>query len=285
MKSAVNPPFRYPMLDVGSITYGLAHEALRNKTYRQGLAEKVGIREVILDNGADELGEGLFGSKYLDLILEIQPTEVIAPDVLGDTEETRRRTIDFLETTADDLPVGTSIMAVVQGQTKEDFLGLLEEWEEAPGIDVIGIPYDIKFRVENPRTQPRNKYESDEHAWNRISLLSDPDFQGLSKKPIHLLGMNALWEFSYYAPDQQISEALNIRSNDTTAPFAAARFRRAWKPGESGGKDWPALDFSAEFDEDMESKALNNLRHYFQAVGDYEAVRRLNVVRHYRNRW
>ncbi len=98
MLSAVNPPLCLPMMDCGSYSYALAHECLRHPEYMTRCKVAAGIKYLILDNGADELGEGLRGIDFENILFAVKPSEVIAPDVIGDSKETEVRTVQFLET-------------------------------------------------------------------------------------------------------------------------------------------------------------------------------------------
>ncbi len=114
MKAAVNVPTTLEPIelwDVGSYRYTLAHEC-RSDRYLER-AKRQDARYHILDNGADELGEGMSGSEYSSLINEIDPDELILPDVLGNTDETQKRGLSFLEEL--DRPAGMKVMAVAQG--------------------------------------------------------------------------------------------------------------------------------------------------------------------------
>ena len=121
MRTAVNPPLSASEYNLGAFDYTLAHEALRSRDYFNLFApQSRGNRWLTLDNGADELGEGLQGDVYLDLIYDLKPQEVIAPDVLGNGPETVQRTKEFLQS---NLPWDQmSVMGVAQGQTKSEFM-------------------------------------------------------------------------------------------------------------------------------------------------------------------
>ena len=259
MYCSVNAPFSYPELNVGSFKYGLAHEALKNEEYKNYLESSASEYFTILDNGADELGEGLSGSELLDLAEYIVPSELILPDVLGDSEATLKNSYDFLTKYRTSL-VGLSLMAVPQGKTLNEWVTCFRRFNEDPSINTIGVPYDIDFdvtqelfsqedygsivsyldRVPSLRlcTVDESSTKTKKRARRRLNLVRLLFKFGLVSKPIHLLGMNDLWELDQYS---KIQTKL-IRSNDTTAPFACSK--RRWEYLDSGEKDWPALDFN-----------------------------------------
>lgn len=286
MKAAVNPPFAAQHWDLGSMSYALAHLVEQSPEYKkrtlkltQSLHENR-TAPLILDNGADELGEGFYGARFFDMISEIQPYEVIAPDVLGNLEKTRERTFSFLDDSNNQIPYGTGIMAVLQGGDRDKVLELLREYEEDDRITTIGIPYDLLFETPTDIGLPSfsTGHKSWEHSRRRAAFLFSEDFQATCKKEIHLLGMNTLWEFSLYKKFEEKVPA-NLRSNDTTAPFAAGLNLSAWKSVEdSGDKNWPALKFEWKPLADQAVKSLHNLILYFDAVGDVEALKRAQAL-------
>lgn len=276
----VNPPIEHhEELDLGSGGYGLAHEALRSDKYLNRLKaiSSAKARPLILDNGADELTEGMSGDEFFDLVWEVEPTLVIAPDVLHDAKATQKNTREFIQR-VDSTPdlEGIKIMAVPQGRTKDEWMTLYEEFDASSRISCIGVPYDLKFNIKTGETY--TDVDDQIHAENRIQLMKFLKEEKLMNAPLHLLGMNNLRELLIHR-----AERYPVRvSNDTTAPFAAAAIGRRWSPGESGAKDWPSLSFDDKFDDQQFDDSLWNLRHYFAATGDvegYEECQRMMMER------
>lgn len=290
MQSIVNAPFGYMYLNVGSLFYGLAHEAQKSEKYKSWLTKRASEhhRDVILDNAADELGVGLAGQGLFDLANEIKPQELILPDVLQDSEQTLKNTFDFYNTFFDEVSEQSRprFMVVAQGETLEEYLYCLKEFYAWGKYDVLGVPYDIEFDVPaDGFTQAVNletlknfdglSFVSPEdtrtvkRAKRRLNLIRYLQKLNLLVKPIHLLGMNNLKELKAY----QYSTARNwIRSNDTTAPFAAAKTELTWSLGESGEKNWDALDFEVNWTIEQERVARRNLFFYVEACNDLRAM-------------
>lgn len=285
MKAAVNPPIAFPGLDVGSYSYGLAHEALKSEVYRDRLREIAkSDRYLILDNGADETKIGMSGDPYYDLITDIQPNEIIAPDVLGKAEETREGFEKFWPwfeeyKTQAELNV-PKLMAVVQGQNRLEWLKEAYSWVEDDRVDVIGIPYDINFSIEGVRAFPPGERHLS-NLWGArryelvLSVLRKMESLGIEKE-VHLLGMSTLYELNNYR-EKGISE--EIRSTDTTAPFAAALDGYVWEKFDSGPKVWKSLSFDVE--ELPIKSSLKNLVEYFTAVGDIHALMNVKTILDY----
>ena len=286
MITAVNAPFKYPEFNQGTYLYGLAHEAIKNEEYRTFLRDGAKDRYTIFDNGADELGEGMQGEEYYDLIRDINPQEVICPDVLKDPEETLKRSDKFMEEVKEDEFLrDRKFMMVAQGtdfyEYRDNFLVLNNE---RPDIDVIGIPYDIDFTVpwvkEDDEFQSLHK--SRQRGMRRVKLIQFILRMGYETntplKPIHLLGFNNLAEIKFYRDYVNLlpeGQRHVLRSNDTTAPFAAGSEKKTWNDHPTLPKDWEALDFEIEWDNRQKRAAYLNCLDYFNACGDFEASERL----------
>jgi hypothetical protein len=276
MRSAVNPPIAVADdYDLGAFSYGLAHEAVKNSDYYERLVRVSRTdRELYLDNGADELGEGMHGQDFNELIRGIKPDVVIAPDVLGKPEETLRRTSEFILEMGDYcLDSGIQIMAVAQGLDIDSWLNGYLQLLSNPSVDIIGIPYDIEFDSSVGRwAGSKEETKTEKRAHRRAELLDLLEFRDMLLKPIHLLGMNNLQELRYH----DYKNRLAVISTDTTAPFAAALDGNMWGK-ESGEKDWSALDFSvtAKSFEKYAPIVTQNLLHYFVACGDLKGVESL----------
>jgi hypothetical protein len=271
--------------------YGLAYEALGNKHYLATLYNRGG-RYLILDNTADELGERFTGAALAYLINEIRPEELILPDTIGDSQKTFENSkifyYEWLFGTAL-LERGMKLMGVAQGADLASFLKCYRSWVNWKPVKVIGIPYDIEFwtseEVYGPTDPPMDimwgegkaaASGAEIHARKRLEILTYLKKQGLIKKPIHLLGTNNLWELRQ-CQDNELQGL--IRSNDTAAPFAAAMADKDFREGQDHDKDWPRLDFSAEWKDDKQVElAVGNLYEYFTAADDSRALFNLGCL-------
>lgn len=280
MKAIVNAPFRYPELNVGSYYYGLAHEAQKNEWYLNYLKGQVkNCNYVILDNAADELGEGMTGDGLWDLVQNLGPSELILPDVLQDSEATLKNSHDFYNKylTSGTTHRGKSLMAVPQGSTLRSWWDCFDDFNNWDAVDVLGIPYDIEFDV------PADEFvlplslvsladtKTVKRAKRRLNLVRYLYAGGQLNKPIHLLGMNNLSELRAHNRDH----GHLIRSNDTTAPFAS---NRVWIDGDSGEKNWTPLDFDVEWTAREYRMALRNLFSYIGACNDLRAMYKFTAV-------
>lgn len=263
MLGVVNAPFSEMSLNVGTINYGLAHLAQENSEYVKFLRESQ--KYTILDNGADELTTGMAGESLWDLVQRIQPDELILPDVLADKDATVKATRSFFEnfivTAKDNEFVPDNFMAVAQGQTYDEFLECYHLWQDTEFVDVIGIPYDIDFEIPGLDTSQSNRTTA--RGLRRIRMCQILNVSA-SKKHIHLLGMNNLWELAQYEV-----QGIKVRSNDTTGPFAAAVGGRNWsKESRRFKKNWSALDFDRVLTKEERELAYINLLQYADACSD-----------------
>lgn len=284
METAVNAPARYPDFNVGSLMYGLAHEAKEKEDYLETLKQR-GDRYLILDNGADELGTGLAGEGLAQLLEEVRPSELILPDVLGDSKSTIEASEGFYHDwlyESGALEGGMKLMGVAQGEDFQSFMECYTRWVEWKPVKVVGIPYDIEFWTSEAVGQGESSMSDEEypishiHAQKRLEILSYLKRAGHIRKPIHLLGTNNLWELRQYQSNELRGL---IRSNDTTAPFAAATVGKDFRQGQDHDKDWPRLDFDVVWEgKEQVELAVWNLYEYFTACQDTEAIFNLGCL-------
>ncbi len=150
---------------------------LKSKEYREFyLKRRTAGDFIILDNGAAELKTAVDGSSMMDIVAELRPNLVVAPDVIYDDVQTLTLTTKFCTWYARALhsrEVG--IMGVPQGGSPEDWLSCYKIFNADSCIDWLGISmfYTPKF---NKRLE--------------VLKLIAPTVQ----KPCHLLG---LWDNPY----------------------------------------------------------------------------------------
>ncbi len=279
MDTAVNPPISHPELATGSMLYGLAHEALQSEVYKKFLGQHQ--RYLILDNGADELGTGLSGTELYQLMREVNASEIILPDVLGNPELTKNNSEVFYSSFLqgdEEVLSRVNVQAVAQGMTHEAFLECYLHWLECDYVDVIGIPYDIEFDSKyygegesNRDTSPRSVVR----GVRRLEFIEYIHTRGMVGKPLHLLGYNSMWELH----ELTRRNYRYVRSNDTTAPFAAAFNEISFADMDGGRyKNWSAMDFKAILYGEKYNLAIKNLHLYYRACGDMDAILNLGML-------
>lgn len=260
------PPLSSKKFRVGPYSYGLAQECLESTEYESWMWDLARKTNLILDNGADELGQSLDPDIYRALIRQIHPYEIILPDKLQDSEYTLEQGRQFLD---QGLPDGVSVMAVAQGSTWEEWESCYEEWRITPRINVIGVPYDIDFQL--PWIQEGGKFVNREErrAHMRHEIIAKLIEESRVTRPLHLLGFNNLWEV----------EKLNryrdeVRSIDTRGPFSAGLAGVLW---DSNFKEkcWTTPDQSKVTEEEVQAalKAIDfNVSCLLNATEDYPTL-------------
>ncbi len=184
---------------------------------------------VILDNGAFE-GEAVNSERLLELVERLMPAEVVAPDVLGNGEETVEKTKQFLSLMPSPLKKRVRVMGVVQGETPKEWTNCFFALKDL--VDVFGVPGKPSLKNLHPFTR----------IHERIARLTFLKRQ--THKPVHCLGMTGVRELV-------VLDRLGARSLDSSFAWTHTRFYpRFWegevirksnvvlKPDESKGPDY-----------------------------------------------
>ena len=235
MKLYLGAPFAH--LEQTTPGYALAHE-MENDLVIDQYRE---LGDLILDNGADELGEGQGGYRLAYLAGRLEPQVVILPDVLHDNKKTKKRGLKFMKKMRDAGYKG-KFMAVNQATDYDDFVDTHHFWF-MNDVYMMGVTYDTRIVV--------NESEHEKSPWsNRLTLLEQfTNDHVFMAKTIHLLGTLEVEEMYHLArEDRYEGVRLAVGSHDTTAPWACdTRFRTTGPINFGRNKDWKPLDFDSEF--------------------------------------
>lgn len=169
-------------------------------------------REVILDNGAHELGEAFDSHQFAEAVLDLKPTYYVLPDKLNDMDITTRRHLEFLEKYEDCRKVSKP-MAVIQGNTYDELIECYKLL--APAVDKVAIPFasaafDRKKGLDKMRPH-FCKY-----------LLASEAYKAMPR-PLHLLGAYDAREFAAPIYNDPAFESLDT-SNPVTAAIEGKRY-------------------------------------------------------------
>lgn len=171
-------------------------------------------RFVLLDNSAFEMeqqGRGLDPDAVLDAAEIIDPSEIIATDVLFDGPATYASTLHFIERMrARGVLAEYKLMAVPQGRTKEEWTECFEKLTDLEEVDTIGLS-----KLSVPMSFLGNKNTSGNCAVGRLrctEYIEEHYPFAISSKEFHLLGGDnwTPWEIK-----QQTARGW-IRSNDSS---------------------------------------------------------------------
>ena len=250
-------PHRY-IKRVG-LGYALSHEMDNSTT----IEIYKSLNKLILDNGADELGEGQGGLRLAYLAGRLNPNWIILPDILHKDKKTRKRGVDFYNQMKDSGYHG-KFMSVIQAKTLEKGLDSYAFWDNSGMVDRIGVTYDTMIETEVAKELPNygKRLGFLEH------LATSSTFTDGNGTGIHMLGTLDVEELYYLKRDPWFENANGIvMSHDTTAPYACdthfeveeecIRFGRA--------KDWPRLNFNATFSMEREETMHWNIACYLTA--------------------
>jgi hypothetical protein len=216
MKFYAIPPNKHlDMMDNGDSYFGLAHHYIQNSNYRQHFLEikKNNPRAFItLDNSSAEHSL-VTEEALLDIVQELKPNEVIAPDVLFNKEQTLKNFYNFAsKMLSKGLMNHTSIFACPQGSTKAEWLECYYQMMTNPFVKCIGLS-----KIAVPKCWNNAEWDT-MIGISRNQCVQDLWDMKRLIKPIHLLGMGEHTEFDYYLQNK----IPNIRSSDSCYTVLAA---------------------------------------------------------------
>ena len=216
MKFYLIPPNNHlDMMHLGDSYFGLAHHYVKDPSYRQyflDLRANTPEAFITMDNSAAEhslVTEDIL----LDIVEELKPNEVIAPDVLFNKEKTLSNFYSFLlKMEHRKLLDHTSIFACPQGQTKEDWLQCYYTMMTCPNVTCVGLSKIAVPKCWNDVTGDKLIGRSRNECVSELQRLN------FLRKPLHLLGMGEHNEFDFYLKNK----IPNIRSSDSCYTVLAA---------------------------------------------------------------
>ncbi len=202
---------------LGDRLFCLAHFYKQYPCYREfflQIKKKYSTAFITLDNSAAERSL-VTEDVLIEIVEELRPSEVIAPDVLFNKKKTLENLDKFIKRMDDEgLMRETKIFGCPQGETKEAWIEAYDAMLTSPAVSVIGmsklaIPYawlDEDAEPDQGIREARGAAVGFLRLTNRI------------KKPLHFLGMGDPAEFRCYTP---LKEPL-LRSSDSCYSVLAA---------------------------------------------------------------
>lgn len=197
-----------------------------NEAYRTFFQEKVKEGAwVTLDNGAAE-SSLVTPEVLLEVCKELMPSEVIAPDVIGDGAQTMTNATRFYGMLQGaGLEEKIELFFCPQGKDYEEWLmaykwALTEKYITTIGWSKIAIPA-IMNNASNDELIMESRHQLCEKL-EELGTQHNDDAQFYFPKPIHLLGAGDPREFSFY------SDRPAFRSNDSCFSIWAAMNGFKW---------------------------------------------------------
>ena len=175
----------------------LTHLVEEDEAYRNTAKNHKGYK--ILDNSLIELDGAMSMKDVLAAADLIGADEVVLPDVFKNGSETIKATLNALGEHKEELKKYKT-MAVVHGETVDEWIRTFLIFSARPDIDVLGIPKVMHKQFTSNGIPGRAR------ILNKVISLTD--------KEIHLLGLwENLHELTYYH-----HHLIKIRSMDTSLP-------------------------------------------------------------------
>lgn len=202
---------------------------------------------ILLDQGAAELGAAIEDQDFIEVVKQLQPQLVVAPDVIHDSLETIRRTEAFLLKYGSLLDkCGAQIVAVPQGDSSDECLSTFKLFNEMSGVHWLGVS---KFHY--------LKFGSRYTCLVRIGQLG-------VRKPCHLLGVHGslydlVWE----------KEFPFVQSTDTAKPVKLGL--QDLGLGEESKRSKSSNFFKAPYPPSFIRETIKrNVEDYLSLTGDWE---------------
>lgn len=212
--------------------YCLVHLLDKYPQYKQFYKDSIKMgREVLIDNSIFELGEAVSDDILLQGVRDINPTYIVAPDVLGNYKATLKRTLHFKKILLDLEGRSPEVIGVLQGKTYDEYKECYKEYQKN-GIGYIAIPYDINcFFCLNQERKFFTKALL--HGYSRKVLLNELLYDGVinRKTKHHLLGCGDPYEFILYRYEDTFDF---ITSVDTSCPIILGIFGERLEAGGLG---------------------------------------------------
>ena len=208
----ISPLSNLEPMKLGDRIFALAHLWVQSEEYRDFILEqKANGSFITLDNSAAERAL-VTEDVLIDICRDLQPDEVIAPDVLFDKNATMENARSFkVRMDQEGLSDNINIFFCPQGKTKQEWLeaymwALSQDWISVIGFSKIAVP---NAWLEGAVIDDQGIKEARHMAYDYLKDM------GALLKPIHCLGQGSYTEFEYY--DHPM-----MRSTDSVYPVLAA---------------------------------------------------------------
>lgn len=209
----------------------LAHLCKDRPEYKQFYKSKQ-RQFLLLDNGAAQNSQ-ITDEQLIDIVKDVKPTVVIAPDTLFDGESTIIKTCRFIQKLHSKNISTSKVMAVPHGKTQQEYLDTFEYFNNNPNIDWIGVS---KFVSVKPFT-------------DRITcmLAIQQKIKNKFNKPIHILGCNNPVQISFmkqFPAVKSIDSCIGYLYNKQQIPLDNSIQKRMQTPEQFF--DWKLTDQQIE---------------------------------------
>lgn len=258
MKFYVIPPNRHlDMMHNGDSYFCLAHHYFNDEDYRNYFLNLRNIKPdafITLDNGAAE--DSLVTEEILlEAVKELQPNEVVAPDVLFNKEHTLDNFYSFVAKMKERCLINkTSIFACPQGSNRGEWLTCYKEMVLNDATSCIGLSKIAVPKCWNDATGDQLI------AASRNECVLELKQSNVILKPIHLLGMGEHTEFDFYLQNK----IPNIRSSDSCYTVLAAKHGISFAQGDTTRIPTDNSYFEGTLTDEQVALAVENIQYLRQ---------------------
>ena len=251
---AIPPNKHLSLMHDGDRYFALCHHYIQDSEYRNyflNIRNNTPGAFITLDNSAAE--HSLVTEDILiDVVKELKPNEVIAPDVLFDTEQTLKNFYGFKKKMFDlGLLDHTKIFACPQGKNKQEWLTCYYRMVMDSAVSTMGLSKIAVPKCWNDATGDTLIAKSRNEC---IALLQQ---KGWLFKPVHLLGMGEHDEFDFYLNNR----IPNIRSSDSCYTILAAINGINFEQGDITRIPTTNAYFDVELTQDQIALAKKNINY------------------------
>lgn len=228
----------------------MAHLVLEDDNYSRWSKEQRNLgRSLILDNSASYFGRALDNDSLMNCINMINPNEVVLPDVLGNFDETIKRSLKFLNQIKN---IGNlKIMAVPQGDSLEEYIECYNIFSSDDRIKVIGLSYTVD-NIFLGGMIPLDYVSSREYL---IKLLYENNIIN-SNKEHHLLGLGNSGQIEL----QKLNKFSFIRSCDSNTAYITAKQNIEIFKGVAYRKPKGSINFEDKFEKITYKLLIENIK-------------------------
>lgn len=255
MKMAIATPMLHlDLMGEGNLIFVLAQWYRNNEAYRNYcLQKKSEGLTIMVDNGAGDFSFSTTDDDLIEIVKELKPHYIIPRDILFDVKQTVAN-LEIFEARmqSEGLYEHTSILAVPQGSTQEEWLECYQYMINDPFVSMIGFS-----KIAIPKAF-RNATDDVAITESRIECLELLHAEDNLSKPIHLLGASDIKEFEYYKTRPAI--LAHIYSFDSCIPVLAGYMGLDMKDPSFVRPKTPHEYFTFQLDEWQKIKALSNIR-------------------------
>jgi len=269
---AIPPNKHLDLMHYGDRYFCLAHFYKEDTAYRQyflTLRAQQPESFITLDNAAAERSL-VEEADLLDIVAELKPNEVIAPDYLLDKKKTLASLYSFAEAMkARGLDQHTNLFACPQADNAEDWFAVFGEMSRHPQVKTLGLSkITVPYCFANQSTGDVNIAKARQKA---VQGLHD---RGLLIKDIHLLGMGEADEYEYYAHMIKMQDAKDVaqhlRSSDSCYSILAATHGIRFQQGNFTRVPTTEEYYHCQLTREQFFDAKNNIRYLKQMYGHLE---------------